>query len=359
MVTTWNTPWINRWCRCVASVQVLKSDDGSSGSFNTRSSVRHRLSSTSREARPRHSRRVSGVTWRNEATRRLRVVAWQFVLLLRAVSWKPETHKILWGFLPGLYLNLNPNGMFIRSLYCAALWLCSACLKTIVFYQTHRYWSRWNLVLLNLLSFPLISLSFSLSLFLSLPHTHTLNYLESTIFSLKVTQKCICYWRRLVRLQQFISVYPLLKTAAVSCLKMCQTVFGTSCVIIQHTKKKKSVKLFQTFCCCVHVFPRLYFCLLQRFLSALVFIYMQGASACVFVLIVFAVERFVKRTMHNSLIRGSLAPSLVKPIRAAAWTCPSLHCSVIHNVVRAWVSACALPTSVNEVCFYVFIVVSE
>lgn len=218
------------------------------------------LSSTSREACPRHSRRVSGVMWRNEATRWLRVAARQFVLLLRAVSWKPETHKILWGFLPGIYLNLNPNGMFIRSLYCAALWLCSACLKTIVFYQTHRYWSRWNLVLLNLLSFPLISLSFSLSLFLSLPHTHTLNYLESTIFSLKVTQKCICLWRRLVRLQQFISVYPLLKTAAVSCLKMCQTVFGTSCVIIQHKKKQKknkqlnSSKLFVVVCMFFHDF---------------------------------------------------------------------------------------------------------
>lgn len=84
---------------------------------------------------------------------------------------------------------------------------------------------------------------------------------------------------------------------------------------------------------------------------------------CVFVLIVFAVVRFVKRAMHNSLIRGGLAPSLVKPIRAAAWTHPSLHCSVIHNGVRAcWrecVRACVLPTSVNEVCFYVFIVVNE
>lgn len=75
---------------------------------------------------------------------------------------------------------------------------------------------------------------------------------------------------------------------------------------------------------------------------------------CAFGLIAFAVERFVKRAMHNSLIGDGAAPSLVKPISAAAWTCPSLRCSVIRSVVCAQVTAGVLPTAANEVCFYAF-----
>lgn len=75
---------------------------------------------------------------------------------------------------------------------------------------------------------------------------------------------------------------------------------------------------------------------------------------CVFALIVFAVERFVKRAMHNSLIRGGSAPSLVKPIGAAALTHSSLRCSVIRNVVCVQVTAGVLPAAANEVCFYAF-----